>query len=129
MKLAVAFLAAVALAFPISAFAQTHADTVDTSLPTQLPRTAVPHHYAVTVTPHAERLTFDGEVAIDLDIIKPTSELVLNAADLKLASATVRPAKGGAALTGKISLDPKAQTAMLAFPRTLEPCSYHIYLK
>ena len=30
-------------------------------LPTQLPRTAVPHHYAITVTPHAERLTFDGK--------------------------------------------------------------------
>jgi aminopeptidase N len=129
MKFVAAFLASVALAVPASAFAQTHVDTVDTSLPTQLPRTAIPHHYAVTVTPHAERLTFDGDVAIDLDVTKPTSELVLNAADLKLASATVRPAKGGAALMGKISLDTKAQTATLAFPRTLQPGAYHLAIR
>ena len=62
-------------------------------LPTQLPRTAVPHHYAITLTPHAERLTFDGSVGIDLNITKPTKSLVLNAADLKIASATLRPAR------------------------------------
>ena len=59
MKLVVAFLASVALAVP--AAAQVPADTVDPTVPTQLPRTAVPHHYAITVTPHAERLTFDGD--------------------------------------------------------------------
>ena len=46
---------------------------------------------------------------------------MLNAADLKLASATLRPAKGGAALSAKISLDGDAQTATLTFPRSSRP--------
>ena len=44
------------------------------TLPTQLPRTAIPSHYAIEVTPHADQLTFDGKVAIDLKVIKPTRD-------------------------------------------------------
>ena len=131
MKSVAALLASAALGFatPCLAQAVTQADTVDTSLPTQLPRTAVPHHYAVAVTPHAERLAFDGNVGIDLDVVAKTRKLVLNAADLKLASATLRPAKGGAALPAKISLDAKAQTATLAFPRSIAPGAYHLTIR
>ncbi len=131
MKSVAALLASAALscAAPSIAQATQQADTVDTSLPTQLPRTAVPHHYALTVTPHAERLTFDGDVAIDLNVVQPTRELVLNAADLKLASATLQPADGGAALPATISLDPKAQTATLAFARSLEPGAYRLAIR
>ena len=104
------------------------ADTVDASLPTQLPRTAVPHHYALTVTPHADRLTFDGDVAIDLEVVKPTRTLVLNAADLKFASATLRPAQGGAPLDGGVTVDAASQTATITFPRTLAPGCYRLEL-
>jgi len=104
------------------------ADTVDASLPTQLPRTAVPHHYAITVTPHAERLNFDGTVAIDLDVVKPTQTLALKAADLTFASATLRPAKGGAALAGRVTLDAEAQTATITFPRQLAAGAYRLDL-
>ena len=128
LKTIAALLASAALAFTsvVQAAAPTHADTVDPTLPTQLPRTAIPHHYAIIVTPHAARLTFDGAVGIDLDVIAPTNQLVLNAAELKLSSATLRASRGGAALAAKISLDPDAETATLAFPRTLTPGSYHL---
>jgi aminopeptidase N len=128
MKFVAALLASAALAcsIPTAAAAQQPADTVDASLPTQLPRTAIPHHYAITVTPHASRLTFDGTVGIDLEVIKPTRKLVLNAADLKLASATLRAASGRTAVPARISLDSEAQTATLAFPRSLAPGPYHL---
>src|ERR1041385_6592367 len=71
------------------------ADTVDPSLPTQLPRTAIPHHYAVTVIPHIQQLTFDGSVAIDLEVVKPTSTLVLNRAAMPSPSAPSAPEAGG----------------------------------
>ena len=83
-------------------------DTVNASLPTQLPRTAIPHHYALTVTPHADKLTFNGSVAIDLDVIKPTRTLVLNAADLAFAKASLSPSSG-AVLTGRVSTDAETQ--------------------
>ncbi|MFL6850654.1 MAG: M1 family metallopeptidase [Sphingomicrobium sp.] len=126
MKFFVALLLASAALGGVPASAQflPKADTVDPSLPTQLPRTAIPHHYAISVTPHAQRLAFDGRVAIDLDVIKPTRELVLNAADLRFASATLRPAKGGATLTGRVSVNDEAQSATISFPRSLPTGAY-----
>ena len=74
MKRALVLLATAAFvsAVPASSSlaAQPQADTVDTRVPTQLPRTAVPHHYAITLTPHADRLVFDATVAIDLDVVQ-----------------------------------------------------------
>ena len=97
MKFAVVLLASAALTgfVPAAAAGRSAAqrDTVDASLPTQLPRTAIPHHYALTVTPHAKTLTFHGQVGIDLEVIKSTNQITLNAADLRFTSATLRPAK------------------------------------
>ena len=130
MKFAALFAsAALAALVPASLPAQPRpADTVDPSLPTQLPRTAIPHHYALTVTPHADRLTFDGKVSIDLEVIRPTRELVLNAADLRIASAVLRPAKGGTALVGNVATDADAQTATFTFPEPLSPGAYRLDL-
>jgi len=133
MKRALVLLATAAFvsAVPASSSlaAQPQADTVDTRVPTQLPRTAVPHHYAITLTPHADRLVFNSTVAIDLDVVQPTRTLVLNAADLKLASATLTPAKGGAALTARIALDEQAQTATLTFPSELTNGAYRLDIR
>ena len=132
MKFEVALLASAALTLVVPAAApaepQAQADTVDASLPTQLPRTAIPRHYALTVTPHAQRLTFDGQVAIDLEVIKSTRELVLNAADLKFNSATLRAAKGGAPLAGRVTVNAEAQTATISFPRMLAAGAYRLEL-
>src|SRR5271163_3637792 len=47
-----------------------------------LPADVVPEHYDIAVVPHAAQLTFDGHVAIDVTVAKPTSTIKLNAADL-----------------------------------------------
>ena len=127
MNFAAALLASVALAVaaPAGSAVPVRQDTVDTSLPTQLPRTAVPHHDAITVTPHAERLTFDGHVAIDVDVTRPTNALVLNAADLSFAKATLT-GKGAAPLTAAVTADADAQTATFTFPRQLAPGAYRL---
>jgi aminopeptidase N len=122
-----ALLASVAFvcAAPASAAVATQSDTVDASLPTQLPRTAIPHHYAITVTPHAERLAFDGAVAIDVQVIKAASQLVLNAADLEVAKATITQA-GKPPITARIATDADAQTVSLDFGRSLAPGRYRL---
>ena len=123
MKLFPVLLASAALLAGTPAFAQRQVDTIDTALPTQLPRTAAPHHYALTVTPHAENLTFDGKVAIDLDVVAPTNALTLSAADLEFSKATLI-GKGGAPLTATVTTDADAQTATFTFPKQLSPGSY-----
>ena len=133
MKIRIALLAAVALTGLLSACRSTtgeHAvesgtDTVDASLPTQLPRTAIPSHYAIEVTPHAQDLTFDGKAAIDLKVIKTTRELVLNAADLAISQATLTP-NGGQPVAAQVSLDADKQTATFAFPTDLKPGEYKL---
>jgi aminopeptidase N len=126
MKSVASLLASAVLAIAIPSAAQPvqQQDTVDTSLPTQLPRTAVPHHYAISVTPHEGDLTFDGTVAIDLEVTKPTTVLVLNAASLNFARVTL--SSHGAPLAAKVSTDEQTQTATFDFGRTIDPGHYRL---
>ncbi|QIK79913.1 M1 family metallopeptidase [Sphingomonas piscis] len=98
-------------------------DTVDASLPTQLPREAVPSHYAITVTPNAPKLTFDANVLIDLQVVKPTRSLTLNAADLSFRKVSI---SGAAQATGRAKTNADAQTATFDFGRTLAPGKYRL---
>lgn len=92
---------------------------------TQLPRGAVPSHYAITVTPDAARLAFTGEVTIDLDVAQPMPALVLNAADLTVGAVTLTPAKGKP-IKGTTTLDAAAQTVSFDFGKPIQPGSYRL---
>lgn len=93
----------------------------------QLPRTAVPRHYDVALTPDAAAASFAGKVTITLDVVQATSTITLNAADLTFRQAAITPAKG-AALAATTSIDREAQTATFTFPRTLAPGRYKLAL-
>ncbi len=101
----------------------TQSDTVDTSLPTQLPRTAVPHHYTIDIIPSAQALAFGASVRIALDIVKPTATLVMNAADLTIDGATLY-GPGGTVHKATATLDAKAQTASFDFGEELPTGAY-----
>jgi aminopeptidase N len=90
---------------------------------TQLPRTARPSHYAIEVTPHADKMTFDGKVSIDIDVLAPTSTIVLQAANLTFGNSTL-VAKGGKPQAARVSVDAEQQTASFAFDKTLAPGRY-----
>jgi aminopeptidase N len=92
---------------------------------TQLPRTVRPTHYAVAVTPHADKLAFDGTVAVDVQVLKPTASITLNAIDMAFSSVKLAAADGKAAFPApKVSVDGKAQTATFTFARPIAPGSY-----
>jgi aminopeptidase N len=95
---------------------------------TQLPRNVRPTHYDVAVVPHADSLTFDGKVGIDLDVLEPTTSIVLNAIDMTFPSATLTPAAGGDALVPKVTVDAEAQTATFTFDKPLAAGSYRLAL-
>jgi aminopeptidase N len=90
---------------------------------TQLPRNVRPTHYDVAVTPDARTLTFKGHVAIALDVLEPTASIVLHAADMTFANASLAGAKG-AAKSPRVSVDADAQTATFAFDKPLVPGRY-----
>lgn len=93
------------------------------SITTQLPRTAKPTHYAVEITPHADKMRFDGKVAIDIVVLQSTDRIVLQAANLTFARSTLT-SPGGKPQTAKVSTDADAQTASFAFDKALAPGNY-----
>ena len=79
---------------------------------TQLPRGVVPTHYDLAFTPDADKLTFTASVKININVVKPTNTITLQAADLAFAKAEL--AGVGAA---KITVDAEAQTATFTFDK------------
>ena len=63
---------------------------------TQLPRNAVPTHYAVSLTPDAAHSTFSASVTIALTVTQATDSLTLNAADLAFSAAAISSGAGQA---------------------------------
>ncbi|WP_343729663.1 M1 family metallopeptidase [Duganella sp.] len=96
---------------------------------TQLPRNAVPTHYAVSLTPDAASSTFSASVTIALEVRQPTSSLTLNAADLKFSAAAISAGPGQAAqAASKIDVNAQKQTATFHFAAALKPGSYQLKL-
>ncbi|HET6432560.1 M1 family metallopeptidase [Dyella sp.] len=96
---------------------------------TQLPRGVVPSHYDVAVVPHADKLTFDGQVTITLEVTKPTSAITLNAADLAFSKATLTPTKLKMMIPAPtVSVDAKAQTATFTFDHPIPAGQYRLAL-
>ncbi|MDA8343088.1 MAG: M1 family metallopeptidase [Actinomycetota bacterium] len=83
----------------------------------RLPRTVLPRHYRLELTPDLASATFSGQVAIDVEVVAPTSSVVLNAAELDITSATVRA--GGTVLAATVTLDPEEERATLGLPAEL----------
>jgi aminopeptidase N len=92
---------------------------------TQLPRGAVPMHYAIKLRPDAENMTFAGWVTIDITVTQEMPALVLNAADLSMSQATLTP-KGGQPLKGKAFVEADSQTVKLDFGKPIAPGTYSL---
>jgi len=57
--------------------------------PHRLPRTVVPARYDLTLEPDLDAATFTGTVEIEVDLVEPLDEIVLNAAELTVTEATI----------------------------------------
>lgn len=92
-------------------------------MPTQLPTSVRPVHYAIAVTPDAANLRFAGTVAIDVDVLEPTGSITLNAAELEFQLVAVADAQKKS-IEGKPSTDAAKETATFAFPEQLATGRY-----
>jgi aminopeptidase N len=95
---------------------------------TQLPRDVRPTHYDVAVVPHAQSMDFDGTVAIDIDVLKPTTTIVLNAENLAFSKVALvaRSGKAGKFPTPRVTVDAGNQTASFTFDKPLPVGSYRL---
>ena len=80
--------------------------------PGQLPKAVVPRHYALRIQPDLVARSATGTARIDVEVSQPVREIVLNALELTIASATL----DDAATLLAAKLDPEKQTLTLTAP-------------
>jgi aminopeptidase N len=119
-----AFAVAVSVLFSVPARAEDPFDFNKT--PGKLPKHVVPQEYAIRITPDVAKRTFTGSETIKLDVRQPTRELVLNAADMQIAGASVN---GKEIAKSAIKLDPKEETLTIGLPDELPPGTHTLALR
>jgi len=85
----------------------------------RLPELATPQHYKLTFASNFDKDSFAGEETIQIQVLKPTAEIVLNSAEIEFQDASV--ASGGTTQTAKVALDKEKETATLSVDKPLQP--------
>ena len=85
-----------------------------------LPDTARPSKYRITLQPDLQNFTFKGEQSVELQVLEPTTTIVLNSLELDINSASLH-ANGTTLPSRSIILDEEAQTVTLDFGETIQP--------
>lgn len=93
----------------------------------RLPGDVVPSHYQITLAPDLKNATFEGEETIAVRVLKPTSNIVLNAAEIKFGDVTVT--SGSATQAAQVTTDEKSEMATLALGNALPAGEATIHIK
>ena len=93
----------------------------------RLPELAVPVNYKLTWTPDFSNDSFAGEERIQIKVLKPTSEIVLNSVDIDIQEASIT--SGGAPQEAKIAPDIEKQMISLQVGKELPAGSATIHIK
>ncbi len=91
----------------------------------RLPRTVIPSHYSLTLSPDLDRAAFGGHVVIDVDISEPVAEIVLNAAELTIGEATLFN-DDGTRLAATAKTDEDAERATLTLDEQAGPGAWSL---
>jgi aminopeptidase N len=114
------------LSVPVAGFSAEAPFKFETT-PGKLPKDIVPRHYSLHLQPDLEKLITKGKVEIEIEALKPTRQIVLNALDLEISAASITINKR------KVSLEPKAnaeaQTVTFALPEPLAPGKYTLNIE
>ncbi len=109
-------ISSVACAEPVFSFATT---------PGKLPKTVVPIHYAIELSPDTANLTLPGVETIDIDVREPTARLTLNAVNTDFGAVAV----DDDAERANVALDATAETATLTFAQPLAVGSHRLRIE
>jgi aminopeptidase N len=92
----------------------------------RLPQIATPENYKLTFTPNLNRGNFAGDEAIQVNLLKPTSQIVLNSADIDFQQASI--SSGGVTQKAAVTFDKEKEMVTLAVEKLLTagPATVHI---
>jgi aminopeptidase N len=95
------------------------------STPGKLPKQVVPQKYSIRIKPDMEKLTFTGSEAIKIEVRESVNQLVLNALELQITTASI----DGKALAGSaLKLDPKEETLTISLSEQLTTGTHTLVL-
>ena len=114
-NLAAALTAIVVLALSMSGSAAAEPGFSFDTTPGKLPKTVVPVHYAIELTPDLQSLALAGTEVVDIELREAGAQLVLNAVNTTFGAVTV----DDDAQRAEVALDATAETATLMFPQPL----------
>ena len=112
-------LGTIAFSIPLTLNAEKPFDFAST--PGKLPKNVVPQKYSIRIKPDLTKLTFSGSEAVKIEVRQPVRELVLNALELQITSASVDEKDIAPAA---VKLDAKEETLKIALPEEL-PAGTH----
>ena len=87
--------------------------------PHRLSRQVLPRHYVISLEPDLEGSSFEGTVSIDLDVVRETDTIVINAAELEIGSVYLEQSETVQA--NSIVIDEELERAEFTFPGVLQP--------
>jgi aminopeptidase N len=92
----------------------------------RLPEVAAPENYKLRFTPDLDKATFDGDETIAINVLKPTSEITLNAAEIAFQDVTIT----SSGKTQKATVTPEKEKEMVVLKVGKElsagPATIHI---
>ena len=83
----------------------------------RLPEVARPDNYKLAFTPDLEKATFEGDETITLHVLKPTSEITLNAVDIDFHDVSIT--SGGSTQKAKVTPEKDKEMVVLAVDKAL----------
>ena len=100
--------------------------TFGTAIAQRLPETARPDNYKLRFTPDLENAKFEGDETIALRVLKPTTEITLNAVDIDFHEVTIT--SGGSTQTAKVTPEKDKEMVVLSVDKQLPagPATIHI---
>ena len=92
----------------------------------RLPDTAVPENYKLSFSPDLDKATFQGDETISIRVLKPTSEITLNAVDIDFHSVTIMA--GGNTQKATVTPEKEKEMVVLTVEKSLAagPATIHI---
>ena len=96
--------------------------------PGKLPKDVIPLQYAAHFEPNIAANTFRGSQTVEIEVLAPTSKIMLNAANLEIDAASLS-GKGLDLLKLKPVLDREQQTLSFLLEKPLAPGRYRLALR
>ncbi len=93
----------------------------------RLPRTVIPSRYELTLAPDLGSATFSGSQVVDVIVVAPVRQVILNAIELEIAAATMVDASGRSHTAVDIGYEEEKERAVLRFDAELPPGEWKLH--